>query len=248
MSLAIAIITDLIAITVLAYVLYFRRHRRRDLLLSYIALNIGVLAVTIALSSVEVGIGLGIGLFGILSIIRLRSDQITQQEIAYYFVSLVLGLIAGLRPVPEWITPVLSGLIVLAMFVVDGRWTARRARRRTVTLDRAYLDEGELEQVLRDTFDTASVRFEVLELDLVRETTVVDVRYQAAKSTSLRPDHVQTSSLVSAPASPAPQSGLPARVPAPAPFATPPRPPLPARGTAPAPAPVDASARHHVSA
>ncbi|WP_198587421.1 DUF4956 domain-containing protein, partial [Brevibacterium epidermidis] len=42
MSFAIALATDLIAIFVLAYVLYFRRHRRRDLLLSYVALNIGV--------------------------------------------------------------------------------------------------------------------------------------------------------------------------------------------------------------
>ncbi|UNK72191.1 DUF4956 domain-containing protein [Microbacterium sp. H1-D42] len=182
MSLAIAIITDLVAITLLAYVLYFRRHRRRDLLLSYIALNIGVFAVTVALSSVEVGIGLGIGLFGILSIIRLRSDQITQQEIAYYFVSLVLGLLTGLRPTPVWAAPALAAVIVLAMFIVDSRWTARRSRRRTVTLDRAYLDEVELEQVLRDTFNATSVRFEVLELDLVREITVVDARYQVARS------------------------------------------------------------------
>ena len=82
MPFAIAVGTDLVAIVILAYVLYFRRHRRRDLLLSYVALNIGVVAVTSALGSVEVGVGLGMGLFGILSIIRLRSDQITQQEIA----------------------------------------------------------------------------------------------------------------------------------------------------------------------
>lgn len=220
MSLAIAIITDLIAITVLAYVLYFRRHRRRDLLLSYIALNIGVLAVTISLSSVEVGIGLGIGLFGILSIIRLRSDQITQQEIAYYFVSLVLGLIAGLRPVPEWTAPVLSALIVLTMFVVDSSRTAHRARRRTVTLDRAYLDERELEQVLRDTFDATAVRFEVLELDLVRETTIVDVRYQAARRAARRTALPAAFARVSPPpAAPAP----PARGSASAPSATPAR-------------------------
>ena len=75
MSFAIALATDLIAIFVLAYVLYFRRHRRRDLLLSYVALNIGVVAVTSALGSVEVGVGLGMGLFGILSIIRLRPTR-----------------------------------------------------------------------------------------------------------------------------------------------------------------------------
>lgn len=178
MSLVIAVVTDLIAITVLAYVFYFRRHRRRDLLLSYIALNVGVLAVTIALSSVEVGIGLGIGLFGILSIIRLRSDQITQQEIAYYFTALVLGLLAGLRPTPEWLTPALSALILIVMFVVDGHRIAGRTRHQRVMLDRAYVDEGELGVALAALLHAGAVRFEVQELDLVRETTLVDVRYR----------------------------------------------------------------------
>lgn len=187
MSLAIALITDLVAITVLAYVLYFRRHRRRDLLLSYVALNVGVLSVTIALSSVEVGIGLGMGLFGILSIIRLRSDQITQQEIAYYFVALVLGLLNGLRPAPEWLTPALSALILLVMFIVDGRWSAGRTRHQTIMLDRAYVDEDELETVISSLLDATEVRFEVQELDLVRETTLVDVRFRASSSNASRP-------------------------------------------------------------
>src|SRR5699024_1949544 len=108
----IALATDLIAITIVAYVLYFRRHRRRDLLLAFIALNAGVVAVTLALGSREVGLGRGIGLFGSLSIIRLRSDQITQQESAYYSTSLALGLLAGLHLDAVWVTPALSALVV----------------------------------------------------------------------------------------------------------------------------------------
>lgn len=178
MSLIVALITDLVAITVLAYVLYFRRHRRRDLLLSYVALNVGVLAVTIALSSVEVGIGLGIGLFGILSIIRLRSDQITQQEIAYYFVALALGLLAGLHPAEAWVTPALSALMLLVMFIVDGSWVGGRTRHQCMTLDRAYTDEEALIRTLRTLLGASAVRAEVREVDLVREITVVDVRFR----------------------------------------------------------------------
>lgn len=180
MILLISVATDVVAITLLAYALYFRRHRRRDLLLSYVALNVGVLAVTIALSSVEVGIGLGIGLFGILSIIRLRSDQITQQEIAYYFVALALGLLAGLRPSPIWTVPALSALMLVVMLVVDGRWVGGRTRHQSVMLDRAYLDERVLETALRDLLNASTVRFEVQEVDLVRETTLVDVRFRIA--------------------------------------------------------------------
>jgi hypothetical protein len=40
-----------------------------------------------------------------LSIIRLRSDAITQEEVAYYFISLALGSINGLRLPAWWIGP-----------------------------------------------------------------------------------------------------------------------------------------------
>src|ERR1044071_10024351 len=107
--------TDLVAIAILAYVLYFRRYYRRDLLLAYVSLNVGVLAVTSVLLSAEVGLGLGFGLFGVLSIIRLRSDTVTQEEIAYYFVALALGLLGGVHPGPAWVAPALSMLLLLVM-------------------------------------------------------------------------------------------------------------------------------------
>ncbi len=175
---AVAVLTNLVAITVLAYGLYFRRHRRRDLLLAFVALNIGVMAVTIVLSTVSTSVGLGLGLFGILSIIRLRSDQITQQEIAYYFVSLVLGLVAGLAPTMLWVVPALSALILTVMWVVGSPAIAPRARRTTITLDRAYTREPELILALEALLGGDVMHVEVQEIDAVRDITVVDVRYR----------------------------------------------------------------------
>lgn len=176
----VAIVTNLIAITVLAYGLYFRRHRRADLLLAYTALNVGVMTVTMVLSTVEAGIGLGLGLFGILSIIRLRSDQITQQEIAYYFVSLVLGLLAGLHPTALWVVPAFSALILAVMWIMDSPIVAPRARHTAITLDRAYTQETELILALEQLLGGEVMRVEVQELDVVRDITVVDVRYRIA--------------------------------------------------------------------
>ena len=178
MSLVLALATDLVAIVILAYVLYFRRHRRRDLLLSYVALNIGIVAVTLALGSVEVGVGLGMGLFGILSIIRLRSDQITQQEIAYYFTALALGLLAGLHPDPAWVTPTLSALVLIAIAILDSPMIASSTHRHTLTVDRAITDQDELIAHLMEMFAADTVKVEVLDIDLVRDTTMVDVRYK----------------------------------------------------------------------
>jgi len=180
-TLVVAIVVDLIAVTVLAGPLYFRRHRRRDLMLSYVALNVGVLGVTLALSGAQVGVGLGLGLFGVLSIVRLRSDQISQAEIAYYFTALALGLLAGIGAGSIWMPAVFAALLLVVLYVVDHPRLLPVQRRRVVTLDRAYLDEADLEAALAGLLGGRVLRLEVLETDLVRDTTVVDVRYRISR-------------------------------------------------------------------
>lgn len=178
MSVLVSLATDAIAITVLAYGIYFRRYHRRDLLLAYVALNVGVLSVTLLLSGAQAGIGLGLGLFGILSIIRLRSDQITQQEVAYYFVALALGLVNGLGPGAGWLGTGVSIMLVAVMYVVDHPSLGVGIHRQVLTLDRAHLDQPGLRGDLRRLLGADVRHVVVLEVDLVRDVTVVDVRFR----------------------------------------------------------------------
>ena len=176
---ALPIACDLVAITIVA-ALYFRRHQRRDLLLAYVALNVGILSATSMLASGSVGAGLGLGLFGILSIIRLRSDSITQEEIAYYFVALVLGLLAGVAAGPVFLVPVLIGLVVLVMYVADHPRLLPRARRQLLTLDSAIPDETLLRAHIEGRLGIEVRHLIVQELDFVRDLTIVDIRYRTA--------------------------------------------------------------------
>ena len=87
---------DLVAITLLVFAMFVPRHGRRDMVVSFLVVNIAVFAVAAALSVSTVAAGLGLGLFGVLSIIRLRSEELGQHEVAYYFAALALGLLGGL--------------------------------------------------------------------------------------------------------------------------------------------------------
>ncbi len=168
---------DLVAILVLTYAVYFRRHRRSEMLLAYIGLNVGVLAVTSVLATSTVGAGLGLGLFGVLSIIRLRSSELAQEEVAYFFASLALGLIAGLQPDPWWIAPLFSAALILVMLLVDSNPKTAGYRRQVVTLDTVYPDETQLTARLEDLLGGTVRRVVIQETDLVRDLQRVDVRY-----------------------------------------------------------------------
>ncbi len=192
-NLWIALAANMVCISVLVYAVYFPRYQRRDLAIAYVCLNVGIMLVTVLLSGSGAGMGLGLGLFGVLSIIRLRSDTLTQGEIGYYFAALVLGLMNGLHPDPAWLSPVLSAALVAVLFVADHPRIAPRTRRQTITLDRAYANEGELRAALESLLGGPVTRIELMELDVVRDMTVADVRYKT-------PSPVEAPSELSAPA------------------------------------------------
>jgi hypothetical protein len=169
---------DLLAITLLTFGLYFPRHRRRDLVVSYLGVNIGVLAVAEALTSVEVTAGLGLGLFGVLSIIRLRSFELDQQEVAYYFVSLALGVLGGVPISPDWLAPALMGALLGGIFVGDHPRLFARYRVQSITLDAAYTDEAALVRRLEHMLGARVHHVAVRRIDLVNDTTSVEVRFQ----------------------------------------------------------------------
>jgi hypothetical protein len=169
---------DWVAIGVLVFALYIPRHRRRDLVVAFLVVNTGVLAVSAVLADTAIAAGVGLGLFGVLSIIRLRSTELEQHEVAYYFSALALGLLAGLSPTPGWITLCLMTMIVAVVFLGDHPKLFRRYRHQQIVLDRAWPDETALIAHLEQTLGARVHRIVGQRLDLVNDTTTVEVRYQ----------------------------------------------------------------------
>jgi hypothetical protein len=182
MSSALAFGLDLIAITILTFGLYLPRHRRRDMVVSFLGVNIGVLAVAEAFTSTDVTAGLGLGLFGVLSIIRLRSAELDQHEVAYFFAALALGVLGGVPISPDWLAPALMVALLAGLFVGDHSRLMARYRAQRVNLDRAFTSERELVAHLEDLLGGKVHRVAVRRLDIVNDTTDVDVCFETLDS------------------------------------------------------------------
>ncbi|SEP23242.1 DUF4956 domain-containing protein [Trujillonella endophytica] len=175
---------DVLAIGLLTFAVYFPRHRRRDLVLAFIAVNVGVLAVATALAGSGVGAGVGLGLFGVLAIIRLRSTELDQHEVAYFFSALALGLLGGLGTSDVALSVALMALVVAVVFVADHPRLLSRYRQQLMVLDTAFPDERALIAHLEGLLGARVHRVTVQRVDLVNDTTWVDVRFETPRRTA----------------------------------------------------------------
>jgi hypothetical protein len=167
---------DAIAIAALAYGLYYRRHGRRDLVVIYSMFNVGLFLALIVISSGNVSVGVGFGLFAVLSIVRLRSEPFTNGELAYFFLALVIALVNGIDLGSTGLAILLSALALGAAAVIDHPRLLKRTRHLTVTLETIPSDEDALRRHLEERLNARVTECHVLEIDYVRETTRVSVR------------------------------------------------------------------------
>lgn len=169
---------DVLMMLLLVGWLYRRRVAAPEMALVFTALNIGLFAAVASIGSGHFPSGLGFGLFGLLSLVRLRSAAFTLKDVAYTFVALVLALVNGLPESNLAVVLLLDVVLLASLWVVDdSRSRTPASRLMRVTLDVAVTDlEGAAAEVRRRlSLEPLSVVIE--DVDLVRETTRVAVRY-----------------------------------------------------------------------
>ena len=183
MNILIMALADAIAIAVLC-TLYMVRHRNRELMISYAVINAGIFTVSVAAVSLKKNAtAMGMGLFGVLSIIRLRSTALSQREVGYYFVALSIGLIAGVNISPAYIAFGLMATLVALIAVLDSRSAPISTEKtQTVTADRAISDEEELKSYLSDRLGYTVTSAKVSEVDLVNNLTRATITYQPTET------------------------------------------------------------------
>ena len=172
---------DVIGLMLLVGWLYRRRPSAPAMPLVLAALNVGLFAAMSTISSGKFPAGVGFGLFGILSLVRLRSAAFTLRDVAYTFVALVIALCTGLPQRQTWLVVALGAAVLVAVLVVDDPSRYEPATRTVkLTLDRIYPEPALIAQDVALRFGRTPLSVLVEEVDYVRETTRVLARYPAA--------------------------------------------------------------------
>jgi hypothetical protein len=174
-------VLDLAAVAALALGLFRARHGRMDLVVVYVLFNVGLFVALLAIAGGGVSLGVGFGLFAVLSIVRLRSEPYSNHELAYFFAALVLALVTAIDLGSVLFAAVPCAVVLTVAWAIDHPRIAAPARRLDVTLELVFASEDALRRHLEERLDARVVGLTVREIDYVRETTRATVSYTPAE-------------------------------------------------------------------
>jgi len=169
---------DLVAILLFTGLFYYQRHKRRDLFVTFTFFNIAMFVIVTMIARTPLGIGASFGLFALLAIIRLRSEEFNNYEIGYFFGCLTLAIVNGAGSKNYLLTVLLNAIILAAIGILDHPRVLQNVRHAKVSLDAVYTDDAKTRAALKSLLSADILAFTVIKIDNVHDTMTLNVTYR----------------------------------------------------------------------
>lgn len=172
---------DLLAMLTLTFGMYYRRYRDKELVTVASLFNIFIFCVLIVLSSVQFSLTIGFGLFAILALFTLRSEQITKTEITYFFGSVSIAVITAILGTSFPFIVLVILLVLLGAYTIDHPSILKSAHSLNVTLDKVdvyALTNPELMRAdLSKRLGVQVLSYRIIMIDYISEMVKANVYY-----------------------------------------------------------------------
>jgi hypothetical protein len=172
----------LIAFVIVRWV-YYPKTKDREYVFTFLTFNTIIFFVLSLLSSVNLSVGFGFGLFGIFSVLRYRTDPIPIREMTYLFVTIALPVMNSILVSDNGFAQVLIAnlLIVLVLFAVERGWGFKFVSQKTIVYEKIALIKPENEKLLLDDLKERTglviTGVNIGSIDFLHDTAKLEISY-----------------------------------------------------------------------
>ena len=171
--------------------LYYRKSRRRDFYFTFMLISVAIFFIVFFMIFVledmkgKTSMGVGIGLFGIFSIMRYRTDAMPVREMTYLFVIIALSLVNAISEGVPMVELLITNFIFLvAVWLLE--WRLKVLPSKIIQYDKIDLVKpeckAELIADLEQRLGLEIVQVEVGAIDFIRDMAMVKIRYRGKRS------------------------------------------------------------------
>lgn len=172
----------LVALVIVRFIYYPANHNK-DYVFTYLAFNTIVYFVVAFMSSAELSLGVGFGLFAIFSVLRYRTTTMSIREMTYLFVVIALPVINAMlmKGGDLLMLAAVDAIIVAVLWVLEREWGFHYEARQAIRYDRVELiheaRRAELIADLRQRTGLPVKRVEVGRINFLNDTAELRVFY-----------------------------------------------------------------------
>jgi len=164
--------------------IYYPRTRDKNYVFTFLAFNTVIYFVLGLLTSIELSIGVGFGLFALFSVLRYRADEIPIREMTYLFIVIALPVInSALTSNGDFIKVMIANTVmVVLLFVLEKGWGFRFEVSKRITYEKIELVTPDKRELLLDDLRKRTglpVRLaQVGRIDFVKDTAEIMIYYE----------------------------------------------------------------------
>ena len=164
--------------------IYYPRTRDKNYVFTFLAFNTVIYFVLGLLTSIELSIGVGFGLFALFSVLRYRADEIPIREMTYLFIVIALPVInSALTWNGDFIKVMIANTVmVVLLFVLEKGWGFRFEVSKRITYEKIELVTPDKSELLLDDLRKRTglpVRLaQVGRIDFVKDTAEIMIYYE----------------------------------------------------------------------
>jgi hypothetical protein len=183
-SLLIRFFVNLFVLIILIRVIYYRYSKKDEFLFSFLILGIIIFLIVSLLETIEVQMGMALGLFAIFAILRFRTKDLTVKEMTYIFTTIGVSVINSQAHIPPPILGaiVVNSIIISAVFLLEVYLHGRATSSMTVNYSNLDLlapdrmNELLVDLSLQTRQDVRKVN--ILEIDIRKGSAELEVFYK----------------------------------------------------------------------
>lgn len=177
---------NLVVAFIIVRLVYYPVAREKSFVFSFMAFSAVIYFVLRFLSSVELSIGFGFGLFAIFSVLRYRTDEMPIREMTYLFTIIGLSVMNSFLASSDDLVKLLigNGVVIALLFGLEREWGFRFEASLRLTYERIELiTPANRDLMLADLRKRTGLpvkRVEVSQVDFLKDTAGVRVFYDRA--------------------------------------------------------------------
>jgi hypothetical protein len=171
--------------------LYYKKSKHREFCFTFMLISIAIFFIVFFMVFVledmkgKTSMGIGIGLFGIFSIMRYRTDAMPVREMTYLFIIIALALVNAIAEGVPMFELILTNLIILAAVWIF-ETTLKTQPTKYIQYDRMELiapdKKDELKADLEKRLGVNIIKVEVGAIDFIRDMAMIRIVYEGLQT------------------------------------------------------------------